>query len=150
MRPMMVLLPGPRLSGGTGSGGGGGGGGSGTVSISDTGASQTVSSPASATAYYELQNDGDVMTSSGAGSDWLIGSVTGSDYECRATIVSGTLSTGTTGSWLALSSHRSWTVTRSSLGSKSCTFDLEIGLVGTSTALDTARIFLTATVELPE
>jgi hypothetical protein len=148
MRPMMVLLGGPRLSGGTGSGGGGGGGGSGTISISNTGPSHTVSSPSTATAYLELQNDGDMMTSNGAGPDWLIGSVTGSDYECRATIVSGTLSTGTAGSWLALSSHRSWTATRSSLGTKTCVFDLEIGLVGTSTALDTARITLTATVEI--
>ena len=30
-------------------------------------------------------------------------------YECRATLNSGTLLTGTTGSWLALTSTRTWT-----------------------------------------
>lgn len=135
MRPMMVLLPGgPRGSSGP------------IVSISNGSVDASATSPSSATAYYELQSDGDTVTSDGAIADWLIGSVTGSDYECRATLVSGTLSTGTTGSWLALSSPRSWTVTRSSLGSKTCTFDVEVGLVGTSTALDTARITLTAEV----
>ena len=136
MRPMMALLLGGRAATGGG-----------TVSISnETVTSETVT-PTAAEATYSLLSDGQLETTSGGLSRWLIGSSSGSNYECRATIVSGTLSSGTTGSWLALSSNRAWAVTRVSLGTKTCTIDVEIGLVGTSTALDTARIILTATVD---
>lgn len=116
------------------------------ISISDESVTDEQISPSSSTAFFELQSDGDTLTSMGAGSDWLIGSTTGSNYECRATLVSGTLSSGTTGSWIALSSDRRWTVTRSSLGIKPCTFTLEIGLAGANIALATAEITITAQV----
>lgn len=127
--------------------GGSGGGGLGTISISDETVTDDDTSPASASAFYELQSDGNLLTTTGSGS-WLIGSTSGFLYECRATLTSGTLSSGTAGSWLALSSTRRWTVSRASLGSKNCTFTLEIGLAGANTALDTASITLSATVML--
>jgi hypothetical protein len=74
------------------------------------------------TATYTLESDGDVVTATtGGGSvdagDWIVPKASApSDYEVRATLVSGTLSTGTTGSWLALSSNRSWTLTRVVVG----------------------------------
>ncbi len=134
MRPMMAMLLGGR--------------GSAFVSISDNEITDSAQSPGGAEAFYELQSDGDMLSTDGLGADWLVGSVTGSNYECRATIVSGTLSSGTAGSWLALSSDRRWTVTRSSLGTKTCTFTLEIGLAGANTALDTATITISAEVSL--
>lgn len=133
MRPGMVLMPGRRGSGVF-------------VSISNESITDEQVSPTSATAYYELQSDGDIDSNQGALADWLNGSVTGSDYECRATLVTGTLSSGTTGSWLALSSDRRWTVTRASLGAKSCTITVEIRDAATQTLQDTAEISLTATV----
>ena len=102
--------------------------------------------PVSASAYVDLSSLGAISTHNGAYGLWLSGSTTGSDYECRATIVSGTLSSGTTGSWLALSSDRRWTVTRVAPGDKTCILTIEIGLVGTSTTLSTGEVTLTAEV----
>lgn len=76
--------------------------------------------------------------------EWLLGG-SASDYECRFTPTIGTLTSGPTG-WNALSSTREWTVARTSPGSKSCTGTIEIGLVGTSTAIDSATIVLSAEV----
>jgi hypothetical protein len=85
------------------------------VSVSSVGAGTQ-------TATYTLESDGDVMSATtGGGSvdqgDWISPKASApSDYEVQATLVSGTLSTGTTGSWLALSSNRSWTLTRVVVG----------------------------------
>lgn len=60
---------------------------------------------------YRLESDGDVIV--GAGSDqgdWVTpkASAPGA-YEVRATLNSGTLASGTTGTWQALTTTRSWT-----------------------------------------
>jgi hypothetical protein len=47
-------------------------------------------------------------TGSGGGSGTWMNGGTGADYEARATLVSGTLTSGTTGTWLALSTSRTW------------------------------------------
>ena len=70
----------------------------------------------SQTATYTLESDGDVMTATTPGGsvdagDWIDPKASApSDYEARATLNFGTLSSGTTGSWLALSTTRSWTL----------------------------------------
>jgi hypothetical protein len=128
---------------------------SGTVSISNATLSDTVQhdedTGGGAGANVTLENDGDMLltTSDVIADRWLIGGSNGSLYEARATLVSGTLSPGAdaTGSWLALSSNRAWYVSRSSIGTKTAVIDIAIGLTGTSTALDTARFTLTATIE---
>lgn len=111
-----------------------------------------VEASGTATASITYESDGglsSVGNDSAVGSaTWLVNSVTGSDYEIRVLVTSGTFSTGiSTGSWATLNTDRTWTVSRASLGTKTCTATVEIGLVGTSTALDTATITLTATVE---
>jgi hypothetical protein len=136
MRPM--LFNGPLL-------GRRGGGGTGTVSISNVNAEDTAESPASASLSYALNSDGSSNEGGTAGT-WLIGSTSGSLYEARATVSSGSLSSGTTGSWLALSSNRAWRVTRSSLGTSTCTFLVEIRDAATQTAQDSATITLAASV----
>jgi hypothetical protein len=74
------------------------------------------------TATYTLESDGDVIiatTVDGSldAGDWISPKASApSDYEVRATLNSGTLTSGTTGSWLALSSNRSWTLTRVVVG----------------------------------
>jgi hypothetical protein len=133
MRPMMAMLLGGRNGA--------------MVSISDTEVADVDTHPNGAAAIFTLESDGDLTTTPGSTIDWLLGSTTGSNYECRATVTDGTLSSGTSGSWLGLGSNRTWTVSRSSLGTKSCTFLLEIGLAGQNVALDSAFITLSATVE---
>lgn len=103
----------------------------------------------SASASFALESDGDIIASEGFGNvdvgDWISpkASAPGS-YEVRATIVSGSLSSGTTGSWLALTSTRTWVVSRSSPGYSSCVLTIEIRLSGT--VLDTTTVTLEAEV----
>lgn len=137
MRPMMAVLHGGRNTAS-----------SVPINLSDRAVEDSQTYPTPCSVWFELESDGDTETSFGFVDDWLVGSTTGSDWECRATILSGSLSSGTTGSWLALSSDRRWTVSRSSLGTSSCSFTLEIGRVGTSTALKSATIQLSATVDV--
>ena len=76
----------------------------------------------SQTATYTLESDGDVVTATTPGGsidagDWIDPKANApSDYEVRATLNSGTLTSGTTGSWLALTSNRSWTLTQVTVG----------------------------------
>ena len=108
-------------------------------------------SPSSASASYELQLDGDIVTYENGvptdTGDWIIPrSAAGGDYEVYATLNSGTLDSGTTGSWLGLGTSRSWGVTRSSLGTDSAQIGLEIRRVGTVNVLGSCTVDLNAEV----
>lgn len=62
----------------------------------------------------QLQNDGDVAyTEDGvvdSGDDWILPANTtiAAFYEVKVDVTAGSMSAGTTGSWLALSTTRSW------------------------------------------
>lgn len=76
-------------------------------------AAGTYTDPAFGDGSYSLESDGDIMTNTSVpadSGDWITpkGRAPGA-YEARATLNSGTLNGGTTGSWLALTSTRSWT-----------------------------------------
>lgn len=105
-----------------------------------------------AVAAYTLLSSGDIRQTQGVTNtdigDWVTPKSAASNYECRATLVSGTLSSGTTGSWLALTTNRSWSCERSSFGVTAATISLEIRKIGTTTVLDTATISLQAEWEL--
>ena len=63
--------------------------------------------------YYQLSTDGDVdirdQTRTLAIEQWIApASAAPGSYECRATLNSGAISTGTTGTWLALTTNRAW------------------------------------------
>lgn len=58
-------------------------------------------------------------------------------YTIRADVLSGTLTTGTTGTDLALSSSRSWTVQRNSEGTSTVQLQLSIKLGGSVVAQGT-------------
>lgn len=106
--------------------------------------------PDTATAIYRLSSDGSAYSSSSGTLDLLeiwLDSGTASGFEVRATVTSGTLSSGTTGSWQVLSTDRSWTVTRSAVGVKSATMTVEIRNATTLAVLDSASITLQATVQ---
>lgn len=106
---------------------------------------------ASATAIYTLGTDG-VAENNGVAitGQWLSpADATEADlYECQATLVSGTLSAGTTGTWQALTADRSWSVTRFIAGIKECVIDVQIRKISDpAIILGTARITLEAQVE---
>lgn len=80
----------------------------------------------------EIQSDGDIIeatNSLGAGDvgDWIIPkSAAGANYEVRATLNAGSLTSGTTGSWLSLGSSQTWSVTRVTPGISSAELLIEI------------------------
>ena len=113
------------------------------VSVSSTGAG-------SQTATYTLESDGDVMSDSSIfgpvdEGDWITPKANApSDYEVQATLNSGTLTSGTTGSWLALTSNRSWTLTQATVGAAD-TVDLTIEIrKGSGATLASATVTLDA------
>ena len=69
---------------------------------------------------------------------------TASNYECRATVTAGAITSGTTGSWLALSSSREWKVEQGSVGTGTATLTIEIRNASTLVVLDSATITLEA------
>ena len=117
----------------------------GSVEITD----QTITSTTIGTsAKYQLNTSGDAQYDAGAGSysnisgEWMLSGAS-SDYECRMQVVSGTVSTGTTGpSWQALSSTRTWTVSTTVGNDKSFVGTLSIRDAATLTVLDSCTITL--------
>ena len=70
----------------------------------------------SATAGVQFQSDGDIVATSGTPSaslgDWIDPKDSAPGlYEIRATVTSGTLSSGVANSWQALTSSRTWSIT---------------------------------------
>lgn len=122
------------------------------ISITD----QTISDldASAAYAYYILTSGGLVQSSTQGGGTspttletWCTPTSQASNYEALVTVTSGSLSGGTSGSWVALSSSRAWYVEEFSSGaSNQCIFTVQIRRIGTSTTLDTATITLEATV----
>lgn len=118
------------------------------VSIANQNVQRIVVDPADATASYALESDGDIATNLVDSGDWITPkAAAGADYECRATVVSGTFTSGTFGSWLALSSTRTWTLTQTTLGTSTASMLIEIRRASDGTVLDSATISFEATVE---
>jgi hypothetical protein len=101
------------------------------------------------TATYELNSNGIAyLTDNVSYGDNLLhaisnewqGGGTNSDFEARMTVNSGSLSAGTTGSWVALSSTQTWTLSRATAGISTASATLEIRLAGSATVLDSATI----------
>jgi len=67
------------------------------------------------TASVQFQSDGDIVAPSGTSAslgDWIDPkSSAPGDYEIRATLISGTVTSGTIGTWQALTSSRTWSIT---------------------------------------
>ena len=104
----------------------------------------------SQTATYTLESDGDVVSDSTIfgpvdEGDWITPKANApSDYEVQATLNAGTLTSGTTGSWLALTSNRSWTLTQATVGAAT-QVDLTIEIrKGSGATLASATITLDA------
>ena len=132
------------ISDGTGTGASGETGAGGSVAISDQ--NTMVFDASSATAGYRLDSDSSAYRTNSSGTyvaiggEWRLQGVV-ADYEARATLVSGSSPTGTLGSWLALSSDRTWSITSTS-GYDTCTLTIEIRSAASQAVLDTATIIL--------
>lgn len=110
---------------------------------------QTQVSPTDATATYVLSSGGLEQATGQTDATWLLQGAA-ADYEARATVVSGALTSGTTASWLGLGTTRSWTVTRTNNlpGLDECVLTMEIRAVATGTVLTSATVTLSAEVTL--
>jgi hypothetical protein len=98
-----------------------------------------------ATATYELNNNGNVYNHLGTNLEAWLDSGVNSDFDVRATFVSGdTLASGTLGTWQVLSTTRSWSLTAVSGETKSTTLTVEIRNSSTLAVLTTATISLSA------
>jgi len=113
------------------------------ISLNSKTVQQVVTDPANALASYTLANTRAVQVSPGSTSDeWAVSGITASDYEARATVVSGSVSGGTTGSWLGLGTSRTWERNRTTIGTSEVVLTIEIRDVATSTVRATASITL--------
>ena len=97
----------------------------------------------SSTASITFNSNGTVSSVGNAGTyttDWIDPTSAAPDnYEIRATISSGTMTSGTFGSWLALTSNRTWSKTQFTVGSSSAQVLFEIRK-GSGSVLDSGTI----------
>ena len=94
---------------------------------------QTISddtiSPTNASAALRISSDGTYskITASGGTTSfgaWVLPAGAASSFEYQATILSGSLTSGTVGSWV--SGTQTWTLQQTSLGSSACSLQIEI------------------------
>ena len=121
------------------------------AAISNASAYTFVSSPSEATAQYLLNSDGRAQkvensSTSDISGEWLVAGAN-SDFEVYATVDSGTLTSGPTGSWVSLSTSRVWTLTRGTVGLSSVDLTIEIRRASDAVVVDSATITLTAEVD---
>lgn len=121
-----------------------------TVSITNQNLINVTFSPTNSTQTYRLNSNGKVYdVKNGTASlieDWVTPNSAASNYECFVTVTSGTLSSGTSGSWLSLGTTRDWSVTQTAIGVKTCVFTVDIRKISTTTVLDSATITIEAEV----
>ena len=125
-------------------------GGDPTIEITNRTVTNTAADPGTAVATYALNNNGSItfVTGGTQTTEWMLPNIAAyaARYEARATITGGTLTSGTTGSWINLGTTRTWARDRTGIGSNSCTFTLEIRDASSLQVLDSASITLTAEV----
>lgn len=125
------------------------------ITVSDLTSSSVVDNPSDATATYQLESDGDINGNVTNNTifdigDWITPKTNMANYEVRATALSGTVSTGTIGTYQALNVSRTWTVFEGTLAStKTAQILIEIRRISDATVMDSATITLTAQVVAP-
>jgi len=124
------------------------GGGGVVLRVDDGTYTHDVINPQDATVSLSLNSSGvlTILADSGTSYNWVTGALP-SGYEVRVTATVGSVSSGTVGSWLPLSTTRTWTVERTILGTKTATLTVEIGLLGASSVLEAGTITMSATVD---
>lgn len=106
--------------------------------------------PYDSTASFSLNSDGSfsyVGNVSGTAGAWTVSQDNTANYEVQATMISGTFSTGTVGSWLRLNSNRTWSCTYFSSatpGFKEASATLEIRDLNTLVVVATSTLTIRA------
>ena len=126
---------------------------SGTASIIGGSPYDLVTHPDNAEARYRLNSSGAEQTYTSTDlayttvGTWLV-SGTNSQFEVRATAVSGTVTSGTMNTWETLSTSREWTAAKTfSVGVKQAVITIEIRRASTGAVVDTATVDLGAEIE---
>lgn len=96
---------------------------------------------------YTMRNYYDSGTYQAAVGEWLL-SGAAADYEHRATILSGTLTSGTTGTWLGGGTDREFVKSVSATGTDEVVLLVETRLTNTTATLAQAEITLKGTVHI--
>ena len=119
------------------------------IAFSDTYV-EAIGSGKSIFSQYQVNSDGfqyiDEDNGSGfvADGQWCAPAYLAGNYEVQATVFSGTLFSGTTGSWLDVSTDPEWAARQASVGFNICTLTMEVRKIGTTTVLDTWYVDLYA------
>ena len=91
---------------------------------------------------FDYRGDGGTFTSL---AQWVTPASIGNGYEVFATIVNGSVSSGTVGSWVATSGSPTWTRNVITVGTtQTVNLSMQVRAVGTSTVLDTWAVRLEA------
>ncbi len=117
-----------------------------SVSFDDQTPYASDTSPSDVTAGYTIRSDG---TDEGDHlNTWLLGG-TNSDVEVRADIVTGTVTTGTTGAWLIPTTNLTWSKSRTSniAGISDVALAFQCRRVSDLAIIDTWNVTITAEVE---
>jgi hypothetical protein len=128
----------------------GGSGGVPRVALDVTSAVSFTTVTPTAVAKYRLVNTGRIEATSGDNTlldlgAWLDPGATANEYECRATVFSGSLTSGTTGSWLNLGTTREWSLTGPAFsGQQTCLMTLQIRRASDGEILASETISFTA------
>lgn len=103
---------------------------------------------ATATAGYRINSNGfDYEGINGTFSSlnqWVTPTSAGGNYEIFATVTSGSVTSGTTGSWVATSGNPTWTRDRTTIGINTCILSMQVRATGSGTVLDTWTVTLEA------
>ena len=124
------------------------------VTFNDFSLSDFEIAPDDAICWYRINSNGNVYgTNLGTPFDlleqWVTPTSFASDYEVYATLVSGSLTGGTTGAWLSLGTTRDWYVQETAnFGTETATLSFDVRKIGTTTVLDTWTVTIEATVEI--
>jgi hypothetical protein len=123
------------------------GAGTPAVSISDR-TIRKIAIGGSATATYQITDDGTVRNHNNTVLESWLNGAGGSvaNYEVRATVISGPLTSGTTGTWLSCSTTPAWSLTNSAQDNSTdvAVILIEIRLASTGVIQDSATITLQA------
>lgn len=127
-------------------------GGGDSISLNNQNLLSSVIDPIDATAVYRLTNGGEIEGTNSGGNlvtdigDWIAPKTNMALYSARVTMLSGSLSSGTTGSFLNLGTTRTWTRAQTIVGTSTCQFTIEIQRDSDSAIVASATIDLTAEV----
>lgn len=120
------------------------------VSFTDASVARYVFGAPSA-AEYQIRNTGFVWVDDTGTpvsyEQWVTPTSAASNYEVVATLVSGSLSSGTVGTPLPLSVDRSWRCSQIGVGIRTATLTMRAYRVGDATVLDTWTVELYAEVQ---